>query len=167
MQMSPHDYDSEDDQPAVVAPPARQAVRLTRRVWNSAPVPKPMIATDLEHLGWPERSAEVLRHALLSVEHWLSGSGWLREWIRFNLWLAVVLIVATLLVVPPVTALLEGVRDWTGLVGATADNINTAILKLPSIVLALATAFLVVKLIQRHRGNRPNQRRPPYGGPYE
>jgi hypothetical protein len=33
---------------------------------------------------------------------------------------------------------------------------------LPSIVLALATGFLVVKLIQRHRAKRRPQRHHPY-----
>ncbi len=139
---------------------------MTRRVWHPAPVSKPKTTPDLERLSWPERSAEVLCHALLSLEHWLSRGGWLREWIRLNLWIAVVLIVMALLVVPPVTALLEGVRDWTGLVSATVGNINIAVGKLPPIVLALATAFLVVKLIQRHRLTRRPQRRPDYN-PYE
>jgi hypothetical protein len=132
-------------------------------MWDPAPVPKPMIDPDLDQLSWPERCAEVVRHALLSIEHWLSQGGWLREWIRLNLWLAVVLIAATVLVIPPVTALLEGVRDWTALVSATVGNVNTAVATLPSIVLALATGFLVVKLIQRHRAKR----RPPRHHPYD
>ena len=132
-------------------------------MWDPAPVAKPMIDPDLYQLSGPERCAEVVRHALLSIEHWLSQGGWLREWIRLNLWLAVVLIAATVLVIPPVTALLEGVRDWTALVSATVGNVNTAVATLPSIVLALATGFLVVKLIQRHRAKR----RPPRHHPYD
>ena len=54
------------------------------RVWNAKPVPKPSIPGDLEKLSWPERSAVVIFHALLSAESWLSGGGWLREWIRLN-----------------------------------------------------------------------------------
>ena len=131
-------------------------------MWDPAPVAKPMIDPDLDQLSWPERCAEVVRHALLSIEHWLSQGGWLREWIRLNLWLAVVLIAATVLVIPPVTALLEGVRDWTALVSSTVGNVNTAVATLPSIVLALATGFLVVKLIQRHRAKRRPSRHHPY-----
>ena len=151
------------DQPAILGPPVRPVFQLARRVWNPAPVPKPVIIADLERLPWPERSAEVVRHALLSAEHWLSSGGWLRQWIRLNLWLAVVLIVAALLVVPPVTALLEGVRDWTGLLSATVGNISVAVTTLPPIVLAIATGFLVLKLIQRHRVRR----RPPHRDPYD
>lgn len=104
----------------------------------------------------------MVRHALLSAEYWLSRSGWLREWIRFNLWLAVVLIVSAVLIVPPVTALLEGVRDWSGLVSVTLVNVNTAVAGLPPIVLALVTAFLVVKLFKRYFENRHPQRHHPY-----
>ena len=50
--------------------------------------------SDLHHLTWPERSAEVLRFTGLRIEHWLSRGGWLREWIRLNLWVAVILTVA-------------------------------------------------------------------------
>jgi hypothetical protein len=167
MQASHPDYERERDpspadQPANLGQPARPVFQLARHVWNPKPVPKPVIPTDLEQLSWPERSAEVVCHALLSVEHWLSGGGWLREWIRLNLWIAVVLIAAALLVIPPVTAVLEGVRDWTGLLGATVGNINVAVSTLPPIVLALASGFLILKFIQRQRANRRPQRRQDY-----
>ena len=148
--------------PASLGQPARPVFQLARHVWNPTPVPKPVFPTDLEQLSWPERSAEVVCHAFLRMEHWLSRGGWLREWIRLNLWIAVVLIVATLLVIPPVTAVLKGVRDWTSLLGATVVNINVAVATLPPIVLALATGFLVVKLIQRQRSLRRPQRRQDY-----
>ena len=151
-----------DEQSTSLGPPARPVFQLARRAWNPVPVAKPVIITDLERLSWPERSAEVVCHALLSAEHWLSPHGSLRAWIRLNLWLAVVLIVAAVLVVPPVTALLEGVRDCTGLLTATVANINAAVTTLPPIVLALATGFLVVKLFQRHRATRRHPRRPDY-----
>jgi hypothetical protein len=158
----PDDGCPPNDPGSLPGPRHRPALRLARRMWDPAPVAKPMIDPDLDQLSWPERCAEVVRHALLSIEHWLSGGGWLREWIRLNLWLAVVLIAATVLVIPPVTALLEGVRDWTALISATVGNVNTAVATLPSIVLALATGFLVVKLIQRHRTKRRPSRHHAY-----
>ena len=144
---------SSGDQPAIVGPPTRRVLGLARRVWNPAPILKPVITTDLEHLDWPERSAAVVAHSILSMEFWLSSGGWVREYIRLSLWIAVVLIVAAVLVIPPVTAVLEGVRDWTALMSATTANINATVSKRPPIVLALATAFLVVKFIQRQRAS--------------
>ena len=154
---------SSDDQPAIVGPPARRVLGLARRVWNPLPVSKPVITTDLEHLDWPERSAAVVAHSILSMEFWLSSGGWVREYIRLSLWIAVVLIVAAVLVIPPVTAVLEGVRDWTALMSATTANINATVSKLPPIVLALATAFLVVKFVQRQWLSRSRPpKRPDY-----
>ncbi|MGJ8644704.1 MAG: hypothetical protein ACSHX9_14955 [Luteolibacter sp.] len=145
---------------------ARSVVSLARRAWDPTPIPKPRIIMGLEHMCWAERSAAVVGHALLSLEYWLSQGGWLREWIRLNLWIAVVLIVAAVLLIPPITAVLEGVRDWTELLSATVGNINATVSMLPPIVLALATAFVAVKLILRYRSNRRPQRRQEYH-PYE
>lgn len=156
-----------DERPVSQEPACAPASERFQRTWDPDPLPKPRIDPSLELMNWPERSAEVLRHALLSVEYWLSRGGWLREWIRLNLWTgAVLIVVLSLIVVPPVTAILGGIRDWTGLLGATIGNINVAVATLPPIVLALATAFLAVKLIQRHRAIRRPQRRQEYI-PYE
>ena len=150
-----------DNQPEMLQLPAQRVTRLARYVWGPTPVCKPVISSDLEQLSWPERSVAVVSYALLSLEYWLSRGGLIREWVRLNLRLAVVFIIAALLVIPPVTAILEGVRDWTRLLGVTMANINLAITKVPPIILALATVYLVVRLIQRHRfsrrHSRPNQ----------
>lgn len=152
--------------PTVVGKPHSPAFKLTRQLWYPKPISRPVIPADLEQLSWPERSAEVVRHALLSMEYWLSQGGWLREWIRLNLWTGAVLFVLALIVVPPVTAILGGIRDWTRLLSDTIGNINVTVATLPPIILALATALLAVKLIQRHRAKQRPHRRQEYN-PYE
>ncbi|CAN5151378.1 hypothetical protein BH23VER1_BH23VER1_32590 [soil metagenome] len=124
---------------------------LARRAWNPRPVEPPVISPEIREMPWPERSAEVIRYTALRTEHWLSGGGLLREWIRLNLWLAVILTVASFLV-PPATAVLEGAAEWTALAATIVDNVTRAVLRLPPIVLGLATLFLLVKLAQRHWG---------------
>ena len=96
------------------------------------------------------------------MEFWISRGGWLREWIRLNLLIGVVLMVAALLIVPPITILLEGIRDWSDLMTASVGNVSLAVTTLPPIVLALAAGFLIVKLIQRYRAKRHRQERHPY-----
>ena len=103
---------------------------------------------------------------MLSIEYWLSNGGWLREWIRLNLKTGAALFVLALIVVPPVTAILGGVRDWTRLLSDTVGNINVAVVTLPPIVMALVTAFMAVKLIQRYRSKRRTHRSKEYN-PYE
>ena len=78
----PDDDRPPNDPRSLPGPRHRPALKFARRMWDPAPVAKPMIDPDLDQLSWPERCAEVVRHALLSIEHWLSGGGWLREWIR-------------------------------------------------------------------------------------
>jgi len=136
-------------------PPAEQKkqkspYRVLRYLWNPVPPPQPSIDPDLDEMSWPERSAEVIGFAALSIEHWLSRGGVLREWLRLNLWLAVLLTLFAVLLVPPITAILEGAAEWTGLGSEIVDNITSAVLRLPPVVLALATLLLLVKLTQRH-----------------
>ena len=67
--------------------------------------------------------------------------------------------VATNLIVPPTTALLEGARDWSALIAASLTNVTNAVSVLPPIVLALATGFLAVRLIKHYIVSRKPQRR--------
>ena len=92
---------------------------LVRAAWDPEPVDPPQIDRDLPGLPWPERSAESIRFTALSTEHWLSRRGVLREWLRLNLWVGTALLALALLVVPPVTMLLEGTAEWSELIRAT------------------------------------------------
>ncbi len=132
--------------------------RLVRRVWRPDPVDHPEVDADLPKLPWPERCAEAIRYAFLSAEHWLSPKGVLREWLRVSLWIGVSLLAAALLVVPPVTLLLEGAVEWTGLVSATASNIVATVTGLPPVVIALGSLFIGYRLLRRHLARRRQQR---------
>jgi hypothetical protein len=120
-------------------------------------VPEPTIDPALLRLGWWERSAEVIRFTLLCLEHWLSQRGILREWLRLNLWAAAVLAAASVLVIPPLTSVLEGAAEFTGLFGKIVGNMTEAALKLPPVVLGFATLALLSRVLfrqwrQRRRG---------------
>tara|TARA_R110002096_G_scaffold288290_1_gene481992 strand:+ start:1421 stop:1948 length:528 start_codon:yes stop_codon:yes gene_type:complete len=160
MQPSPDSpFDEEEwaalqDDPPVAHKGKSKPLQVLRHLWNPAPVPKPRIDPHLDELSWPERSGEVIGFTVLSLEHWLSQGGVLREWLRLNLWLAVLFTLFAVLFVPPVTALLEGAAEWSALGGDIVENITTAILRLPPVVLAIATLLLVVKLLQRQWSKR-------------
>lgn len=125
-------------------------VAVSRFLWNPVPLPAPVIDPDLAELSWPERVAEVSRFGLLGAEYWLSQGGVLREWLRLNLWAAVVLTMAAVLLVPPVTAVLKGAAEWTALLGEILENVATTILGLPPLVIALATLLLLLRIGQRY-----------------
>ena len=168
MHSSPPDNSSEEDgwdslfETESSSDPGRHRnslVRVSRHLWNPLPIARPVIEPDLPDLSWPERTAEVLRFTLLSVEHWLSRGGVLREWLRLNIWLAIILTVAAVLLVPPGTAVLEGAAEWTALSGEIVENVTTAVLKLPPIVIGLATILLMARLLQRQWLRRRREQR--------
>lgn len=176
MRLTPPDFDPDPDEfgfgfePDDEAPYHREprhesssrresrSLSVVFRLWNPVPIPMPTVDPEFRDLPWLERSVEVIRFTLLSVEHWLSQRGVLREWIRLNLWFAVVLTVAAVLIIPPVTAVLEGAAEWTGLIGNVIENVTEAVLKLPPVVIGIATLLVLFRLGWRqwhsNRGRR-------------
>ena len=147
--MQPHDplLDPEDGpeswprqsaSPSLVKPNlARRAKGLMLRHWNPEKLAPPGIDPELVHLTPIERSSEVLRHAVLSLEYWLSPDGGLREWLRFNLRIAAILAVPALLVVPLITVVLRQINAWVALVIESTSNF----------ILFPLSALLIVGLI--------------------
>ncbi len=153
--------------PAVRQALTPEALRLARSAWNPEPVEPPQIDRELPSLSWPERAAEALRYAALAAEHWVSRRGVLREWLRLNLWVGIALLAFALLVVPPVTMLLEGTAEWSELVKATALNVTATIAGLPPVVIAIATALVAYKLLRRNWLRRRSRGRyHDHGDPY-
>ena len=150
----------EDDEVITPSPSKPGALPEVRKLWSPRPLSKPAIDPALRYLGWWERSAEVIRFTVLCLEHWLSQSGTLREWLRLNLWVAAVLVAAAILIIPSITAVLEGAAEFTGLFGKIVENMTNAALKLPPVVLGIATLLVVFRVLFRQWKNR---RRGGYG----
>jgi hypothetical protein len=105
--------------------------------WQPEPLPIPAVDLYLPHLSAIERSAEVLRYTCSSLEYWLSPQGLLREWLRFNLRIACVLIVPALVVAPLVSLALRQFESWVDLISRTTSNL----------ILFPLSALLVIGLI--------------------
>ena len=120
-------------------------------------------------MPWPERCAEAIRYAFLAAEHWLSRQGVLREWLRLNVLIGIALLAAALLIVPPVTLLLEGVASWAGLVETTMSSITATVLGLPPIVIAAGSLLIGAKLLSRSWQRRKRRPRgyPDHHDPYD
>ena len=84
--------------------------RELRRLWKQEPLDRPTANLELTPDSWVERGAEVLGWSLARFEYWLSASGWLRAWLRLNLFLSVLLMIAGVLLLPPRHNLLPCVR---------------------------------------------------------
>ncbi len=125
--MNPHD--EWEDQPlphhpsTVVSPtwPKRLKKLLTRH-WHPKALPEPVVDKDLPHLNGIERAAEVIRFILTTLEHWLSPSGRLREFIKMNARLAIAIAVPVVIVAPLVTLALEQLKVWVALLTSTMSS---------------------------------------------
>jgi hypothetical protein len=116
---------------------ARRARGLVLRHWEPKKLDAPLIDPELIHLTLVERSSEVFRHVLLSLEYWLSPGGALREWIRLNLRIGAILGVPALLLAPLITFALRQINAWVALVIESTSNF----------VLFPLSALLIVGLI--------------------
>ena len=148
--------------------PGRSQSRLIRLAWKPEPIEPPTVDPELPEMPWPERCAEAIRYAFLVAEHWLSRQGVLREWLRLTLWVGVALLAATLLVVPPVTMLLRGVVECSGLIEKTVSSITATVMGLPPIVIAIGSILIGARLLNRRWQTCRSRRRfqdqdDPYG----
>ncbi|MFT5471045.1 MAG: hypothetical protein ACI8UO_006178 [Verrucomicrobiales bacterium] len=150
------------------AEPTRYLAAM-QRLWNPTPIKRPRIDPNLLDLPWMDRSAEVLRYSILCVEHWLSQGGSLREFVRLNLWFGVILTVSAVLVIPPVTLVLQGAVKWTEMFSSIIGNIASVFIKLPPIILGIATIFIVVRWLgqQPRKDRRLHDRRHSHDGGFD
>ena len=79
--------------------------------------------------------------------------------LRLNLWVGIALLAAALLVVPPVTVLLRGVAEWSGLIETTVSSITATVMGLPPIVIAISSVLIGAKLLTRRWQTRRSRRR--------
>jgi hypothetical protein len=86
--------------------------QLVRKHWQPTPIDPPKPDTDLENLSGPQRSAEVIRYSILSLEFWLSPLGRIREWVRLNGKLCALLLIPALLILPLITFIISQIANW-------------------------------------------------------
>ena len=81
-----------------------------------------MVDPQLPNLSGLERSAEVIRFVIASIEHALSPSGFLREFVKLNLRLAVAIAVPGFMVAPLVTMAITQMKTWVALLTETFSS---------------------------------------------
>ncbi len=118
---------------------------LTKKAWHPAALLPPQVDSEFELLGPIERSAEVLCYQCRKAEYWISPGGWLREWIRLNLRVAVFLAIPAITVVPLMTLMLEGVSSWV----VHCRTIQANLLQSPFAALLLIGVCLAVAWVIR------------------
>ena len=114
------------------------------RQWKAQPLPPPVVDTLLERRNAIERSVEVLRYSIFSLEFWIFPGGQFREWLRHNVRLLAWLAVPVLLLAPIIGVLLTQINGWlTQLVEIAQSLIRFPLLALAAVLVLL----LVIRII--------------------
>ena len=142
-------------------------VRKTRGLvvkgWEPQPLAVPQVDESLTSLTPIERSAEVFRYTFVKAEYWVSPGGWMREWLRFNVRLALLLAMPALLVAPLISTALKQLTAWITYLSETTSKMvlfplsALLVIGLVCALVSLAKA-LPIPLILRARSRMP---RPP------
>jgi len=141
--------------------------QIVIRRWQPEPLPEPEVDPDLPRLSAIERSAEVLSYTCRRFEYWLSPQGTLREWLKFNLRLAIGLAVPSLLVAPLVTLALGQFNVWIDLITKTTSNLVLVPLSVLLVIgliaglVSIGRSILVMRMRQQQQ-QQQQQRRDPY-----
>jgi len=127
-------------------------------LWKQERIEKPTPDLELTPDSWMERGAEVVGWWIARLEFWLSESGWLRAWLRFNLIVSIVLASAGLLLLPPVTRVLEQLARSSHWVGEIFGDVFTLVTGLPPVAITLGVLYLGYVAYRRFRRKRLPQR---------
>lgn len=126
--------------------------RELRRLWKQEPLDRPTANLELTPDSWVERGAEVIGWSLALFEYWLSASGWLRAWLRLNLFLSVLLMIAGVLLLPPVAGVLGQLARSSHQFAAITKDLFGILTALPPVVISLGVLYLSYVLFRRiHR----------------
>ncbi len=116
------------------------------------PVARPIVGEGFFRLpGW-KRSLVSILYCIRSLEHWIAPQGWVREWLRLNVLVVVLLGTSVLLVGPVVTVLLVSLFDWTNISVDILIKVMSMVAVLPPLLLAIVTGVFLWKILRRRRG---------------
>jgi hypothetical protein len=101
---------------------------------------KPLVNKNLSKLDGLTRSTESIRYFLLNVEYWISPDGRVREWLRYNVLLFILLVIPAIFVMPAIGLILWQLTGWLSML----QTIGIRLIVLPILFLA---ALLVIKTV--------------------
>jgi hypothetical protein len=113
--------------------------------WNPKPIKEPEVDPELLDLDPLTRSAESIRYSILSLEFWISPNGQVREWIRNNTRLAMILAIPALVILPIITFALWQLVSWLVALGVIAGQLIVIPVLVLLAVLSIWIAIQVLK----------------------
>ena len=114
--------------------------------WHSKPVSPPAVDNEFHRLDGLQRATESLRYVVLRWEHWVSPGGDIREWLRQNTRIGVLLLIPSICVMPVIGLILWQLNGWMSML----TSIVGGLIVLPILILlALFVVRIVVALFKR------------------
>jgi hypothetical protein len=113
--------------------------------WNPQTISAPQVDHELANLNGVQRMVESIRFFALTVEHWVSSDGVLREWLRIMLKIALVIVCPLAIFMPTVTFALWQIALWTAFLVVITKNL----LLFPLTALAAITVIGVLVITLR------------------
>lgn len=113
--------------------------------WHPRPLKAPQVEPHLPHLNGLQRATEALQHAFLSLEHWMSPNGKIREFIRFTVIVACLLLIPALLIFPIIGFILGQLQQWI----ASLAHIACSLVIIPLAILAIIILCKVILVVTR------------------
>lgn len=119
------EWQDETPQMLVVKKPtlATSLKHLINKHWRPTKINPPTVDPNLHQLTWIERTAEVTRHSLQSLEYFASPGGTLRAWLKLNAQACLVLVIPSLLVIPLITFAISQFNAWTLSLAQTTNTL--------------------------------------------
>ncbi len=123
-------------------------MRLTQWFQPTA-IDPPQVYPRLTKLRPLPRAGEVLRYTFHRAEHWLSPGGLLREWVRHNLRLALVVTIPLLIFAPALTLMMTHATEWSAQLLDIAGNLAQIPRRISPGVLITAAGCLLLRWLTR------------------
>jgi len=135
--------DKEESHPSISTLPEPKGIipNLIPSIPPITSINPPTVEPNLEHLSFLERSTEVLRYTLLSLEYSLSPKGRLRQWIKLNFLLFLWLGIPLLLFTPLITHFLGQFVTMTGYINESILNLLKSII--PTFILVTILSVII------------------------
>lgn len=130
-----------------IAPAKQRFLSAARLQWKPQPLSTPQVDPTFMQMGQVQRTTEALRYSVLKLEYWLSPHGNLREWLRWNTTVAIILSIPALLIVPVITWLLGQFATWSALLVQIASNLIVFPITGILIIALLSAVILFLRLI--------------------
>lgn len=141
--------------------PERSLQASLRDALKPVQISAPVIDHGLNEMAAFERITEVCRYQLLRLEYAVSCGGGLRDWLRMNMLVAMVVLIPALVVVPVLTMLAGSFATLTAyLLQASVNLFFTVVGLIATVAAVLASGYVLKVLWRAHMENgRRNSRR--------